>query len=150
MYRSKRNRKTLAPRIVINSTLGPKRYKKTETAIACTIIDLIESIIASIGCVLKTVNGVNVSAEWWILWKAQSIGKLWKALWTKYFVKSSSRNKINVKRVEIWIADAFGIKVVRPSNQIWKNSNNKVARANFESKTGDAKIKKNLLINIIL
>ena len=56
-----------------------------------------EKITPSTGWVLKTVNGVSFSAEWWTLWKAQRNGYLCIHRCTMYFEKSSNKKRKVVK-----------------------------------------------------
>ena len=67
-----------------------------------------EKITPSIGWVLKTVNGVSFSAEWWTLWKAQRNGSLCIQRCTMYFEKSSNKkskvvNKAITVVTEKWL-----------------------------------------------
>jgi hypothetical protein len=55
---------TLAPRIVIRSTLFPNKKINKDNVMACVNTALKENTIPSKGCVLKTVMGVKLVAEW--------------------------------------------------------------------------------------
>ena len=66
-----------------------------------------EKITPSAGWVLKTVNGVSFSAEWWTLWKAQRNGSLCIQRCTMYLEKSSNKKRKVVKEAMTVVAEKW-------------------------------------------